>query len=527
MEKVFRLGRTVSHFKTAQLGEKFQYRLVKFCFDKNLLPLPVKKSKQVHFLKMQPTATCASLYRAGKFSFLNKEHDFGSSIDWNFGAHGQLWNIRLNSLEYLSHAETTKEDGTALLNSMISEIKKNKTRFDAHCASLRIINAIKFCSRYEIDQTAINDFLFAQALYVRKNSELHLRNNHLLENGFALLFASHYFNQEKLYQFAAKILTRSIEQQILPDGAHFELCPMYHLWVVNRMLESLQILRSSTFHAKDLLELIDAKLKLMLGWIVQMQFGNGSLPAINDSAEGYGPGVQAILKSACDLGLKASIHSLKESGFRKFKNRHFEMLVDVNGLTPSEAPGHSHADTFHFILHVFGDPLIIDTGVSTYELSQTRLYERSTAAHNTVTVKDLNQSELYGVFRAGRRAKVKLTKISPKELEASHDGYKHIGVKHTRHFAFENDEIVITDTITSKQPIKCSAYLHLDKKNRLVQKGNELFSSFASIQFENSSDVTLSENFYAVTFGKRLPCYVVKSDFTDKLVTRIKLMKAL
>lgn len=526
MEKVFRLGRTVSHFRTAQLGEKFQYQIVKFCYDKHLLPLPKKKIVSVTFLKMNTTSCCCSIFKEGKFSLLNQELKFEGAIDWNYFGLGRLWNIRLNSLDYLSHHEISQEDGLMLLFSMIKEFKKNKTQFDSHCASLRIINAIKFCSRFEIDNAEINSFIFSQAAYVRKNYENHLRNNHLLENGFALLFASQYFNDEKIVRVSSKILTKSIQEQVLSDGGHFELCPMYHLWMVNRMLESLQILRASKHTVKELLQLVEAKLTVMLGWIIQMQFSNGTLPAINDSAEGYGPGVNAILKSACDLGVKGSVQMLKESGFRKFKNRNFELLVDVNGLTPKEAPGHSHADTFHFILHVFGDPFIVDTGVTTYEPSKARLYERSTAAHNTVTVDGLNQSELYDVFRAGRRANVKINKQLNSELDASHDGYKNLGVTHTRNFVFENEKIIITDIISGgNKNVNGSAHLHLDKKNRLVQKDNLFISKFVSIHFENASNVEVSDNFYATTFGKRLPCYVIKSHFKNKLVTTISLTK--
>jgi uncharacterized heparinase superfamily protein len=525
VDKVFRLGRTVSHFKTAQLGAKFQYRLVKFCYDKNIFPPPVKKNPHVHFVELIPSNCSSSVFKEGSFSFLNKEKRFQSSIDWNFSEYGQLWNIRLNSLEYLSHLDTSASDGKIVLFDFIKEIKKNRTRYDSHCASLRIINVIKFCSRYQIDIPEFNSFVFSQALYVRKNSEVHLSNNHLLENGFALLFASHFFGHEKLFHYSSKVLMKALDKQVLADGAHFELCPMYHLWTVNRLLECLQILKKSSFKVKSFVDVLEKKVSAMLGWIIQMQFANGSLPAVNDSSEGYGPGINAILKIAYDIGLKASIHPLKESGFRKFKNRNFEMLVDVNGLTPPEAPGHSHADTFHFILHVFGDPLIIDTGVSTYEPSKLRMHERSTAAHNTVVVNDLNQSEIYGTFRAGRRAKVNLLKCTSNELEASHNGYQHIGVKHTRTFSFGLDKIVITDKIIGKVPGKCSAFLHIDKKNRLVKKENELVSKFVNINFNNASNIEVKENYYAIAFGKQLPCYVVKIDFSGELVTTIRLNK--
>jgi uncharacterized heparinase superfamily protein len=525
VDKVFRLGRTVSHFKTAQLGAKFQYRLVKFCYDKHIFPPPIKKSPKVNFLHFLPSNCSSSVYKTGKFSFLNKEKNFSLAVDWNFNEFGQLWNIRLNSLEYLSHLDTSVDDGLYLIRDFIKEIKKNRTRYDSHCASLRIINIIKFCSRHSIDLPEINAFVFSQALYVRKNSEIHLRNNHLLENGFALLFASHFFEHEKLFHFSSKILLNSLEKQILPDGAHFELCPMYHLWTTNRLLECLQILKKSSFNVKPVLDIVEEKVSVMLGWIKHMQFGNGSLPAVNDSCEGYGPGINAILKIANDIGVKASGHALKESGFRKFRNRNFEMLVDVNGLTPPEAPGHSHADTFHFILHVFGDPFIIDTGVSTYEPSKLRIHERSTLAHNTVVVNEQNQSEIYGSFRAGRRAKVNLIKQTPNELEASHNGYQHIGVRHTRKILFEQDRIVITDKITGKLPSKCSAYLHIDKKNRLIKKDDSLFSKFVKIEFSNSSAIEIKENYYAVAFGKQLPCYVVKIDFSGELVTTLSLIK--
>lgn len=525
MENIFKLGRTLSRFQITQLGEKFQYQVVKFFFDKNFIPLLPRKKNTIRFLDLIPSACCSSQFKNGKFIFLNIEHRFEGDIDWNFSFLGQLWNIRLNSLDYLCYPEIIKEDGLKIIYSQINSIRENKTRFDSHCASLRIINILKFCSRFKIEDKIINEFVFSQSIYVAKNSEVHLRNNHLFENGFALLFVSHFFNNEKLFSIAERLLIDSINLQIMDDGAHFELCPMYHLWVLNRMIESLQITRTSLFNCIKLDTLFNNKIKLMLGWILQMQFNNGTLPAINDSVEGYGPNVNAVLKIAADLGLKAQLHALSQSGFRKFKNKNFELLVDVNGLTPNEAPGHSHADTFHFILHVFGDPFVIDTGVTTYEASDTRLYERSTAAHNTVEVKGIDQSELYSIFRVGRRAEVTYLKVEDENLTASHNGYKNLGVTHTRSFSFGKDKIVITDTIDSPKPVVCSAFLHLDKKNRIVLKEGKLFSKFVEIKFENSLDTTIKESYYSVAFGKKIPCSVVKTDFTNILITTIALIK--
>ena len=60
------------------------------------------------------------------------------------------------------------------------------------------------------------------------NIEYHILGNHLLENGFSLFFGAYYFQDEKFYVKAKKILTDELDEQILEDGAHFELSSMYH-----------------------------------------------------------------------------------------------------------------------------------------------------------------------------------------------------------------------------------------------------------------------------------------------------------
>jgi uncharacterized heparinase superfamily protein len=263
----------------------------------------------------------------------------------------------------------------------------------------------------------------------------------------------------------------------------------------------------------------------MLGWIQQMQFGNGCLPSFNDSAEGFGPGLRTILRLAAELKTESAKVSLRESGFRKMKNRNFELIVDVNGLVPAVAPGHSHADTFHFILNVFGDPFIVDTGVSTYTRGKERSYERSTHAHNTVVISNLNQSEIYDSFRVGRRASVIKLEEKENEIEGTHDGYAHKGILHTRKIILKNDFIEIIDRVNSKKPVSCMAFLHVDKKSGLIKKENYFVSRFTTIEFSNPTSVSLTEGWHAPGFGIKSPCYVIGTTFQNEIVTRIKLNK--
>jgi hypothetical protein len=523
MQKVLRLSRSVRRFKPAQLGETFNYRFKKFCFENKILGRSKANVEHSFPIEFIPSFSTACSLVGKKFTLHNRSKEFRDEINWNFIGFGVLWNVMLNSFEYLNSENITAEDGLTALHSFIKKLKKNKSRFDSHCISQRIINVIKFCSRFHIHDKEVNEFIYYQCLYLKKNPEFHLRNHHLLDNGFALLFASLYFNEYSFFDFAERLLYSNIPKQILHDGAHFELSPMYHLHMLHRMLDSIHLLNNSNMPSERLRNRIKSYVPKMLGWAQQMQFNNGCLPAFNDSAEGYGPGIRAVMRLSASLNTESVIVQLKDSGFRKLKNRNFEMVVDVNGLVPSEAPGHSHADTFHFILNVFGDPYIVDTGVSTYSKGKERSYERSTMAHNTVVIGNTSQSEIYDSFRVGRRAKVIKLHEHGNEIEATHDGYLTRGVLHTRKFSLKNDGIEIVDKIISKKPVNCKAYFHIDKKSGLVKKDNRFVSRFTTIEFSNPTSVILTEGWHAPSFGVRSPCFVICANFQNEFVTRIKL----
>ena len=64
--------------------------------------------------------------------------------------------------------------------------------------SLRGINWIKFLSKHNISDQAIDTALYSEYLVLMDNLEYHLLGNHLLENGFSLYVGGCYFKDEKL-----------------------------------------------------------------------------------------------------------------------------------------------------------------------------------------------------------------------------------------------------------------------------------------------------------------------------------------
>ena len=94
--------------------------------------------------------------------------------------------------------------------------------------------------------------------------------------------------------------------------------------------------------------------------------------------------------------------------------------------------------------------IIVDRGISTYNICNERIEERSTASHNTIVVNSNNSSQVWGGFRVGKRAKVRILNDSKTELEAIHDGYKNLKIFHKRRWYVENDSILIEDSLSKK-----------------------------------------------------------------------------
>jgi len=82
----------------------------------------------------------------------------------------------------------------------MDRIASMKDALEPFPISLRGINWIKFLISHNIKEQTIGDSLYAQYSILLDYLEYHLLGNHLLENGFSLLFGSYYFQDEKLYK---------------------------------------------------------------------------------------------------------------------------------------------------------------------------------------------------------------------------------------------------------------------------------------------------------------------------------------
>ena len=147
---------------------------------------------------------------------------------------------------------------------------------------------------------------------------------------------------------------------------------------------------------------------------------------------------------------------LADTGLVRITAGGWHLLADVGAPCPRSLPAHAHADTFGCLVLVDGVPLLADTGTSTYEPGPVRGYERSTAAHSTVQVDGADSTEIWGTFRAGRRARVSEVQAAASRVgircEAVHDGFRHLPgrPRHRRRWTLTPDGLLAEDAVTGR-----------------------------------------------------------------------------
>ncbi len=294
---------------------------------------------------------------------------------------------------------------------------------------------------------------------------------------------------------------------------------MYHCIMLYRVLDCYNLVRNNALFGKELEDTLKEKAGGMLGWLEEVVYSDGRIPLLNDAAVGIAPTAKELIEYGQRLGIFCSKKvRLKESGYRKFRWGKFELFIDVGEVGPDYQPGHAHADTFSFELYINGRPVIVDTGTSTYEVNNTRFYERSTAAHNTVVVFGQNSSQVWAGHRVARRARIQVLCDEEKRIVAVHDGYKRLGCLHTRKMEKMEEHIRIVDEIDCEG----TAYLHFMPKENIVFDGNRLIGSDYCIEFDGAREIEPFTSMYAPEFNKREERRSFRISFARKLETIIQ-----
>jgi uncharacterized heparinase superfamily protein len=286
--------------------------------------------------------------------------------------------------------------------------------------------------------------------FLRRHLEYDVGGNHLIKGLKALAGLAVFFADERLLRLAVRRLSRQLTSQVLADGGHYERAPAYHCQVLADLIDVADLLLATGWTPTDELS---AAVERMRSWLGAVLTPDGQVPLLND---GYPVGPEFLAALRPGPVPDGSLLVLPATGLVRAVVGDWHLLADVGPPCPPSLPAHAHADTLGCLVHVGKVPLLIDTGTSTYEPGPVRRHERSTAAHSTVQVDGADSTEVWGVFRAGRRARVSglaaYADSSGVTCQAVHDGFRslHGQPLHRRAWSLTSGGLRVDDTITGR-----------------------------------------------------------------------------
>lgn len=413
----------------------------------------------------------------GHITLLNEERPFDR---WSFDKATHLWNFNVQYLEYLvslvGKAKLSGDSGYIVkMNEIVDNwMKTGCNSLDAshpYTISLRITNLL-IILQYVDNKALLISYIYAQYQYLLKHQEKHLLGNHYLENLKAIILCSIAFDENDIYKKYINVFLKEVKRQILSDGFHFELSPMYHRIVLEDLIRvgyALQQINAMEY------KYVVAYIHRMTDAMNTIEKGTKRVPLFNDSGE-------SVSKSNVLLTMAAKrlfgIHSvdnveLAAAGYYKLYTQNITLVVDGGELGPSYMPGHSHCDCLSFELFYKGDPIFVNSGTYQYQ-GDYRDYFRSTEAHNTAMIDNHEQSELWGQHRAARRIRKIKAGVSDSSFVGSYVNC--LGERHKRKIVLSDNTIDIFDCIFGNGSVR--SFLHLAPglhySNGRITVGNKL-----------------------------------------------------
>jgi len=477
------------------------------------------------------------------FTFLNVTRAFGNNINWCPNDVNRLWRYNLHYFDYLQSPTVSSTCKTKLIDDWIDHNPQGtEPAWEPYTVSLRITNWCKFILQTDAESIPAHwlNSLYLQATWLSANTEKHILANHYFENLRALAFAGTTLNGDKPNAWLKTVnreLAIQLDEQFLADGGHYERSPAYHAVVLEGCLDLLTVAELNTeLFSKSLAQQLRHTLQQGLTVLACIVDPHGNFPLFGDSAYGAGPTLKALNTYAVNLGIdpaqpKQGLIEANDTGLFGYRHNEDWVLVDCGEIGPAYQPGHTHCDFLSFVIMSDGEHLIVDSGVCEYEPGETRAYVRSTAAHNTVTVDDTEQSQVWGEFRVAKRAKRLTASLSSSDgkirFAGSYRGFFDLQSPIT-HLRELDIQLMPNGAVTG---ISCRD--HLGKRGQYVTKqrlhlhpnittqqepnGGLLLTTKKGnrwrLQHNSAATLSLEPSWYCPEFGKKLAnqCIVLTS----------------
>lgn len=473
LEQIDRYFQTIRHLRPVQIYGRLWFSLTRPRIDAS----PRPALREMTGAWVAPARRRASMTGPEYFRLLNE----GGSLalcGWDGPGRDRLWRYHQHYFEDLNAEGSATRSAWhhALIADWIAaNPPASGTGWEPYPLSLRIVNWIRWALAGNALGEGALQSLAIQVRALAGRMEWHLLGNHLFANAKALVFAGLYFSGPEAGRWLERgraVILRQIGEQVLPDGGHFELSPMYHAIALEDLLDLVNIMNAYPGTAGDALrEACASRIPAMEAWLAAMAHPDQNISFFNDAAFGVAPAIPELRASARRLRLPppadpAPLVFLRDSGYVRGAAGPAVLIADVGRIGPDHQPGHAHADTLSFELSLHGQRIFVNSGTSLYGNNPERFRQRGTAAHNTVIVCGQNSSEVWGSFRVARRAMPRDVSVEHASgtirIGGAHDGYTRLPGRpiHRRDFTLTARSLRIEDRVTPEAPAEARFHLH-------------------------------------------------------------------
>lgn len=363
-------------------------------------------------------------------------------VDWMLGPRRtkRLEAIELHYHEWAREAPRLLEDWLARCD--LEQPGARELAWNSYAIATRLVSWARLQQVAPLDDSLLQSF-FKQARYLEDHVEWDLLGNHVVRDAVGLACAGRFFtgpHAERWLEAGTTIALDEARAQVLQDGAHYERSPMYHLHVMSDLATLIRLVRDETARAR-----LEETWKRMAEYRDWMRHPDGEITLLNDAALGYAPVEHERRRGA---------RYFDQAGHVVWHGDPWSVFLDVGEVGPDVQPGHAHADTLTFECSLRGERLVVDPGTLHYDDDEARRYDRSTRAHNTITIDGADSSEVWHIFRVGRRAHPRDVRVEIAAdgliTTASHTGYDHLPgrPRHTRRLEVrDGGPLVIEDEV--------------------------------------------------------------------------------
>ena len=412
-----------------------------------------------------------------------EQKDFTSEVREN-------WIKQLNSFDFIKDYKDNHINEKQINFLIIDWIAKNKNEhsesWEPYTLSKRLTSWVKWLNTNQVTPEIASIMKLSISLQLKRlfvDLEYHKPAYHLLENIRGFLFgcssiinSSQYFNNEMEYQLE-EIITEALKQinvQILSDGGHFERSPMYHSFALEIVKDIKELARKISKQgfllpevlnkSIELVNLCEEKIKLMNEWLEYLTMSDGFIAQFNDSSRIMGH----------SHSFENNTELLEPSGYFVKHEKDYSFILSCGSPSPSFLPEHSHCDMLSYELTINENRAIIDSGCSGYDNEVLRLMSRETESHNLPMIQHQEQSDIWGIYYFGKRARIIERTYIPEKAELKvtiEDQFKQII---ERKIVFSNNKIEILDSLKKRRMQGCFvSLLHLDPKLELEEVKEE------------------------------------------------------